>query len=78
MQAATAAFGLQFHVLEVRQIPEDLEQALAAIAREPPHALFISPEPLLIPHRARIGDLVAKSGLPAYRVTSHTLHYRRK
>lgn len=65
LQAVTAAFGLQMHVLEVWQIPEDLEQALAAIAREPPHALYIGVDPLFIAHRAQIVDLAAKSGLPA-------------
>jgi putative tryptophan/tyrosine transport system substrate-binding protein len=65
MQAATAAFGLQLHALEVRHVPEDLEQAFAAIAREPLHALFISGEPQFLVHRAQIVDRVAKSGLPA-------------
>ena len=64
-QAATVAFGLQFHALEVRQIPEDLEQAFAAIARELPHALFFAGDPLFTTHRAQIVDRVAKSGLPA-------------
>jgi putative ABC transport system substrate-binding protein len=65
MQAATASLGLQLRLLEVRHLPDDLEEAFAAIAREPPHALVISSEPLFIQHRARIVDLVAKSGLPA-------------
>ena len=52
-------------LLEVRHLPDDLEEAFAAIAREPPHALFISGEPLFTTHRARIVDLVAKSGLLA-------------
>jgi len=65
MQAATSSFGLQLHVLEVRNLPDDLEPAFAAIAREPPHALFISAEPQFLTHRARIVDLVAKSGIPA-------------
>jgi len=65
MQAATAAFGLQVQALEVRHLPEDLEPAFAAIAREPPHALCISAEPQFLTHRAQIVDLVAKSGLPA-------------
>src|SRR5262249_33780019 len=65
MQAATAALGLQLRLVEVRHLPDDLEEAFAAIAREPPHALFISGEPLFNIHRARIVDLVANSGLPA-------------
>ncbi len=65
LQAATASLGLQLRLLEVRHLPDDLEEAFAAIAREPPHALFISGEPLFTTHRARIVDLVAKSGLPA-------------
>jgi putative tryptophan/tyrosine transport system substrate-binding protein len=65
MQAATASLGLQLRILEVRHLPDDLEEAFAAIAREPPHALFIAGEPLFQTHRARIVDLVAKSGLPA-------------
>lgn len=65
LQAATASLGLQLRLLEVRHLPDDLEEAFAAIAREPPHALFISGEPLFATHRARIVDLVAKSGLPA-------------
>ena len=65
MQAATASFGLQLRIVEVRHLPDDLEEAFAAIAREPPHALIISSEPLFTTHRARIVDLVAKSGLPA-------------
>jgi len=65
MQAATTSLGLQLRILEVRHLPDDLEEAFAAIAREPPHALIISSEPLFTMHRARIVDLVAKSGLPA-------------
>src|SRR5262245_35141624 len=65
MQAATASLGLQLRLLEVRHLPDDLEEAFVAIAREPPHALIIAAEPLFTTHRARIVDLVAKSGLPA-------------
>jgi putative ABC transport system substrate-binding protein len=65
VQAATASLGLQLRLVEVRHVPDDLEEAFAAIAREPPHALFIAGEPLFQTHRARIVDLVAKSGLPA-------------
>ena len=65
MQAATASLGLQLRLVEVRHLPDALEEAFAAIAREPPHALFIAGEPLFTQHRARIVDLVAKSGLPA-------------
>jgi len=65
MQAATASLGLQLRLLEVRHLPDDLEEAFAAIAREPPHALFIPGELRFVMHRARIVDLVAKSGLPA-------------
>jgi len=65
LQAATASLGLQLRLQEVRHLPDDLEEAFAAIAREPPHALFIAGEPLFVMHRARIVDLVAKSGLPA-------------
>ena len=65
IQAATASLGLQLRIVEVRHLPDDLEEAFAAIAREPTHALFISGEPQFQTHRARIVDLVAKSGLPA-------------
>ena len=65
MQMATSSFGLQLHILEVRHLPDELEQAFTAIAREPPHALFIPSEPQFLTHRAHIVDLVAKSGLPA-------------
>ena len=65
MQAATASLGLQLRLVEVRHLPDALEEAFAAIAREPPHALFISGQPLFTTHRTRIVDLVAKSGLPA-------------
>src|SRR5215831_20556553 len=65
LQAATASLGLQLRLVEVRHLPDDLEEAFAAIAREPPHALFIAGQPLFYIHRARIVDLVAKSGLPA-------------
>ena len=48
LQAATASLGLQLRLLEVRHLPDDLEEAFAAIAREPPHALFKFDKPFRI------------------------------
>jgi putative tryptophan/tyrosine transport system substrate-binding protein len=63
--AATASLGLQWRLLEGRHLPDDLEEACAALAREPPPAWCMAGEPLCHTHRARLVDLVATSGLPA-------------
>jgi putative ABC transport system substrate-binding protein len=65
LQEATQSLGMQLHVVHVHDLPNELEGAFAALARERIDALIIAGEPQFKAHRTQIVDLVAKSGLPA-------------
>jgi putative tryptophan/tyrosine transport system substrate-binding protein len=65
LQAATQALGMQLHVVPVHDLPNELEGAFAALARERIDVLCISGDPQFIAHRTQVVDLVTKSGLPA-------------
>jgi putative ABC transport system substrate-binding protein len=65
LQEATQSLGMQLHVVNVHDLPDELEGAFAALTRERIDALYISGDPQFIAHRTKIVDLVAKSGLPA-------------
>ena len=55
---------LQLLLLEARA-PGDFDGAFAAMARERVGALLVVTDPMFIPHRARLADLVAKNRLPS-------------
>ncbi len=64
VQTTAQALGVQLQTLEVRS-PDEFESAFAAMAREHAEALLVLGDPLLLTHRIRIVDLVAKGQLPA-------------
>jgi putative ABC transport system substrate-binding protein len=57
--------GLEVEFFEVRDDPDDLDRAFAAMARQKVGALVVLPGPFTVRHRARVLDLAAKSRLPA-------------
>jgi putative ABC transport system substrate-binding protein len=63
-RTAGQALGIQLQLLEVRG-PEDFEGAFAAMTKERAEALITLGDPVTVSHRIRIGDLAAKSRLPA-------------
>jgi putative ABC transport system substrate-binding protein len=63
-QAAAAALGLELQSLELRDA-DDLAEALEAATREPPDALLVLADPLLVGLRAELVDFAARRRLPA-------------
>jgi putative ABC transport system substrate-binding protein len=64
VQTTAQALGVQLQTLEVRS-PDEFESAFAALTREHAEALLVLGDPLILTHRIRIVDLVAKGRLPA-------------
>ena len=70
VEAVARTLGIQLQLLEVR-VPEDIEGAFSAMAREHADALFVS-ECTRIP-RAKTVELAAKKRLPAIHTTSRSV-----
>jgi putative ABC transport system substrate-binding protein len=64
-QAVTRSLGLDLHLVEVRDPPNELERAFATLAHERIDAIHIAAGPTFPPYRAQIVALVAKSQRPA-------------
>jgi putative ABC transport system substrate-binding protein len=64
-QAVTRSLGLDLHFVEVRDPPNELERAFAALVHERIDAIYIEAGPTFPPYRAQIVALVAKSQRPA-------------
>jgi putative ABC transport system substrate-binding protein len=64
VQAAARAMGLQLEIVEVRSL-EELDGALAQIARGRAEAMLVLGGPLLLPARHRVIDFAATRRLPA-------------
>jgi putative ABC transport system substrate-binding protein len=64
IKGAARSLGLQLLLLEARA-PGDFDGAFAAMARERVGALLVVTDPMFIPHRGRLADLVAKNRLPS-------------
>jgi putative tryptophan/tyrosine transport system substrate-binding protein len=64
-QAVTRSSGLDLHLVEVRDPPNELERAFAALVHERIDAIRIEAGPTFSPYRAQIVALVAKSQRPA-------------
>jgi ABC-type uncharacterized transport system substrate-binding protein len=64
-QAVTRSLGLDLHLVEVRDPPNELERAFAALAHERIDAIHIVAGPTFPPYRAQMVALVAKSQRPA-------------
>jgi putative ABC transport system substrate-binding protein len=62
-EAAAAALGLKFQVLEVREFRE-LDGVFAGLSKERGYGLIVSGNPLFFPHRSRIHELAIKYRLP--------------
>jgi putative ABC transport system substrate-binding protein len=60
---AARALGVQLQILDVPG-PQEVDNALAALTREPADALIVPPFPLLFTQRHRILDFAAQRGLP--------------
>ena len=56
--------GMQLRVFEARG-PDEFERAYRAIMGEPADGLLVLPDPLLTEHRAALGSLALKTGLPS-------------
>jgi putative ABC transport system substrate-binding protein len=65
LQAVTRSLGLDLHLIEVRDPPNELERAFAALVHERIDAIYIEAGPTFPPYRAQIVALVAKSQRPA-------------
>ncbi len=64
MQHATHTLGLTLQYLSIRD-SKDLSSAFAAMAKQRADALYVAPDPLLLPHGKQIVDLAATHRLPA-------------
>ena len=64
MRAAAQVLGITLQSVEIRG-PDDLDTAFSAMARERAEALTTFSDRLIVLHRKRIADLVAKNRLPA-------------
>ena len=64
IKGTARSLGVQLLLLEARA-PGDFDGAFAAMAREHVGALLVVTDPMFIPHRARLADLVAKNRLPS-------------
>ena len=65
VQAVTRSLGLDLHLVKVRDPPNELERAFAALVHERVDAIHIEAGPTFPPYRAQIVALVAKSQRPA-------------
>ena len=64
LQLAAHALGLTIQPLEVQRL-DQLDGALARLSQQAGSALLVLGEPLFLPHRSRLPELVAKYRLPA-------------
>ncbi len=64
VEAAMRPLGLQLQVLDARG-PGEFQAAFSAMKRERAGALLILTDPMFVGERQRLGDLVARSRLPA-------------
>ena len=64
IEAAAPAFALTLDILPVHSVRE-MEQAVAALAREPNSALVVPPDVFIVANRASIIELAARHRLPA-------------
>lgn len=62
-QAAARSLAVELQAVELRR-PEELENALATMARERAGAVLVLSDPMTFFHRARLADLSAKRRLP--------------
>jgi putative ABC transport system substrate-binding protein len=63
-EAAARTLRVELRLVEARS-PGDLDSAIRAASGQSANAILIAPDPLFAAHRARIVELVAKTGLPA-------------
>jgi putative tryptophan/tyrosine transport system substrate-binding protein len=68
---AAQALGMRLQLMEAR-IPDEIDHAFAAVARERTRALIVLNDPVFTAHRKRIAELSAKQRLAA---VSGTLEY---
>ena len=64
IEAAAPAFTLTLDILPVHSVAE-MEEAVAALAREPNSALVVPPDVFIVANRASIIELAARHRLPA-------------
>src|SRR5262249_53617393 len=64
LPAAARALGLTNQPWEVRAA-DDFERVFAAISKQRPDGLYVSPGPLTLANRKRIADFALKSRLPS-------------
>ena len=64
IEAAAPAFALTLNILPVHTVRE-MEQAVAALAREPNSALVVPPDVFIVANRASVIELAARHRLPA-------------
>jgi putative ABC transport system substrate-binding protein len=62
-QQAARALGVTLHAVEVRG-PDEVDRALAAIARERPEALIVFSDPLTLGHQRQIVEFATQYRLP--------------
>jgi putative tryptophan/tyrosine transport system substrate-binding protein len=62
-QKAAGLLGIQLRIIEARG-PDDFEGAFRAMAADRADALLVLPDPMLSEHRAALGALALKNGLP--------------
>jgi putative ABC transport system substrate-binding protein len=67
-EAAARAVGLRPELLEARR-PSELDDAIAAAAKEGVSAVLVVPSAMLADYRARVAELAAKSRLPTMCLT---------
>jgi putative tryptophan/tyrosine transport system substrate-binding protein len=64
IEVAAPAFGVTLSIVPVHTVAE-IEQAVAALAREPDSALVVPPDVFIVAHRASVIELAARHRLPA-------------
>ena len=64
IEAVAPAFGLDLKTLPIRTVVE-MEEAVAALAREPDSALVVPPDVFIVAHRTTVIELAALYRLPA-------------
>jgi putative tryptophan/tyrosine transport system substrate-binding protein len=64
LEAAAGATGLQLRVYNTGSV-RDINLAFATLARERPHALFVSADPLFVVRRVQLANLAARHAMPS-------------
>jgi putative tryptophan/tyrosine transport system substrate-binding protein len=71
MDAAARGIGVQIQIFNVGTAAE-IDAAFTALARDPPSALFITPDPLFYARRVQLAIMAARLGIPtAFSVREH-------